>query len=167
MDVRKLIWLAATAFVLHLTPAIQQIKAQTSHQLSIDALDTIPAASLSPDDLQVITLDQINKIRASHNKIPLQLDTNLSQIAQNYANEQKFDHNSQDLKTRLENGWYIYTYASENISDLSHAPSATISLAIQEQEHSPIHRKNLLNEKAYYVWVGLCEGILVIIFSRK
>gem|GEM_PF-6245106 len=39
----------------------------------------------------------------------------------------------------------------ENISDLSYAPSATIALAIQGQEESPLHKQNLLSEKVSYV----------------
>lgn len=169
MDIKKWIWLGATAFMLHTTPAMQQLKAQTADQLAINihAWDTVPAAKLSPEQLQIETLKQINQTRAAYNKAPLQLDTSLSKIAQDYADKQQFDHTPEDLKSRLVNGAYQYVYASENISDLSYAPSATVALAIQWQEESPLHKKNLLNEKATYVWVGFCNGIFVVIFSKK
>lgn len=169
MNIKKWISLAATAFVLHTTPAIQELKAQTSDELtiSIGGLDTVPVAKLSPEQVQTLALDQINKTRQSYNKAPLQLDTSLSKIAQDYADKQQFDHTPQNLKTRVESAWYQYIRVLENISDLSHAPSATIELAIQGQEESPLHKNNLLSEKVTYVWVGFCQGILVVMFSDK
>lgn len=169
MNIKKWISLAATAFVLHTTPAIHELKAQTSDELtiSIGGLDTVPVAKLSPEQVQTLALDQINKTRQSYNKAPLQLDTSLSKIAQDYADKQQFDHTPQNLKTRVESAWYQYIRVLENISDLSHAPSATIALAIQGQEESPLHKNNLLSEKVTYVWVGFCQGILVVMFSDK
>lgn len=169
MDIKKWIWLGAAAFMLHTTPAIQQLKAQTADQLAIniDTLNTVPATKLSPEQLEIMALEQINQTRALYNKAPLQLDTNLSAIAQEYANKQIFDHTPVDLEIRMESAWYNYTYASENISDISHAPSATIPLIISRQSESFFHRKNLLSEKASYVGIGFCEGIIVIIFARN
>jgi len=133
MDMKKWASIFLTAIALHTTPGVQELKAQTSDKLVLvtQALDIIPAVNLSFDQLQVVTLDQINKARSLYNKAPLQIDTILSKIAQDYANKQIFEHTPEDLKTRLENELYPYKYASENISDLSHAPSATISLAIK------------------------------------
>jgi len=169
MDIKKRISLGATAFMLHTTPAIQELQAQTAGQLTmaVTDLDTLPAIKLSPEQIQVVALEEINKTRQSYSKPPLQLDTSLSKIAQDYANKKIFDHTSEDLKTRVESAWYKYIRVLENISDLSYAPSATIALAIQGQEESPLHKQNLLSEKVSYVWVGFCQGILVVMFSDK
>jgi len=169
MDIKKWASIFLTTVALYTASGVQELKAQTWEKLvfTMQELDAIPAAKLSPEQLQVVTLDQINKIRFSYDKAPLQIDTTLSKIAQDYANKQIFGHTPEDLKTRLENEWYIYLYASENLSDLSHAASATIPLAIQWQEESALHKKNLLNEKAWYVGMGFCEGILVVIFTNK
>lgn len=169
MNMKKWASMFLTAIALHTTPGIQKTQAQTADQIvmTVDSLDSIPALKLSPQQLEIVALEQINQTRALYNKAPLQLDTNLSAIAQEYANKQIFDHTPVDLEIRMESAWYNYTYASENISDISHAPSATIPLIISRQSESFFHRKNLLSEKASYVGIGFCEGIIVIIFAKN
>lgn len=92
-------------------------------------------------------LDRINKLRRGHGMKTLAPDPDLDRIAQGLstrmASEHFFAHVSpdgQDLKARLQAAGYRYRTAGENLGAASGPMAAHFGI-----EHSPGHRKNLLD----------------------
>lgn len=103
---------------------------------------------------------RINELRRAHGSQPLQRDPELDTVAQRYAErlatENFFAHVSpdgQDLKGRLSAAGYGWTAAGENLGLASGPLAAHFSI-----EHSPGHRKNLLDPSYTHLGLGLARN---------
>lgn len=109
------------------------------------------------DEARAVLLLRINGLRGAHGTRPLTLDPRLSAIAQAHsermAQEHFFAHVSptgDDLRARLTAARYLYSRAGENLG-LAAGPVAA-HFAI---EHSPGHRRNLLDPEFTTLGIGL------------
>ncbi len=111
---------------------------------------------------------RINSLRLSQRVPALGSDAALDTIAQSYAqrmaSENFFAHiapDGSDLKGRLTKGGYLYTSAGENLGSSSGSLAAHFGI-----EHSPGHRKNLLEPGFQMLGVGIAkrsDGVTVVV----
>lgn len=104
-------------------------------------------------------VDRINALRRAHGLSPLVLDETVSQVAQRYsdkmAQERFFAHVSPEGSTvgqRLRDVGYAFRGAGENLGMASGPLAAHFGI-----EHSPGHRKNLIDPKWSRVGIGVAE----------
>lgn len=109
------------------------------------------------EEARAVLLVRINGLRAAHGAPPLILDTRLNEVAQAHsdrmAREHFFAHVSpagDDLRARLTRRKYPYSHAGENLG-LAAGPVAA-HFAI---EHSPGHRRNLLDPQFTALGLGI------------
>ncbi|MBL8958153.1 MAG: CAP domain-containing protein [Myxococcaceae bacterium] len=112
----------------------------------------VEAEPTEPAEVRARVLDRINKLRAGYKLGALKPDPMLDAVAQAYARrmatEQFFAHvapDGSDVRKRLREADYPYSTAGENLGLASGPLAAHFGI-----EHSPGHRKNLL-EPAYTV----------------
>ncbi len=113
-----------------------------------------------PTDLEVARariLDRINALRRAHGVEPLSLDARVTEVAQAYsqrmASEGFFAHVAPDGSTvgqRLQARRYAYRAAGENLGLASGPLSAHFGI-----EHSPGHRRNLLDPQYTRLGIGI------------
>lgn len=126
----------------------------------------VPAKSamgpLGPEPKDVPTaraelLDRMNALRRAHGVAPLGADPEVTRVAQAYsermAKEHFFAHVSPEGESvggRLKRAGYPYRGAGENLGSASGALAAHFGI-----EHSPGHRKNLLDPAWSRVGIGI------------
>ncbi len=128
----------------------------------------VEAEPTEPGEIRARVLDRINKLRASYKLQALRADTLLDAIAGAYAkrmaDEQFFAHvapDGSDVRRRLRDADYQYSTAGENLGLASGPLAAHFGI-----EHSPGHRKNLLEPVYTVAGVGTAkraDGQLVLV----
>ena len=113
-------------------------------------------------------LEHINRLRAAHELLPLAPDTALDAIAAAYAkkmaDEGFFAHvapDGSDVRVRLRDAHYPYRTAGENLGLASGPLAAHFGI-----EHSPGHRKNLMDPGYLVAGIGSArraDGQLVLV----
>jgi len=128
------------------------------------------------ESARAILLARINALRGAQGLSALSLDPQLTQVAQAYSEQMQrgnyfahVDPEGKDLRARLRRAGYAYDRAGENLG-LAEGPLA----AHFALEHSPGHRKNLLEPDFTHVGFGLAfstknerpQVLLTEIFAR-
>lgn len=113
----------------------------------------------SLDEARSVIVDRINALRRAHGVAPLRIDPEVTRAAQGYsermAKERFFSHVAPDGTTvsqRLKAEGVPHQAAGENLGT-AHAPLA----AHFGIEHSPGHRRNLLDSRWTLVGIGVAE----------
>lgn len=113
-----------------------------------------------PEVAREEVLRRINALRAAHGVAPVQMDARVNAVAQAYsaqmAKENFFAHVAPDGRAvgeRLREAGYGYKSAGENLGMAGGPLAAHFGL-----EHSPGHRKNLLEKRWTTVGIGLSEA---------
>lgn len=108
-------------------------------------------------DARRLLLERINALRTASGAPTLERDEMLDQIAQAYSDQMAkqnfFSHvapEGLDIKARLRNAGYLYQLAGENLAMASGPLAAHFGI-----EHSPGHRKNLLEPGFTRVGIGV------------
>lgn len=124
-----------------------------------------PMAEREPtttEEARARVLLRINALRVASAVPPLARDFELDGVAQAYANrlakENFFAHvapDGSDLKQRMNEGGYRYTAAGENLGLANGPLAAHFSI-----EHSPGHRKNLLDSAYGRAGLGIAKNSL-------
>jgi hypothetical protein len=111
----------------------------------------------SVDAARVLLRDRINALRTAHGAQPVQADAALDAVAQGYAERMQaegfFSHvgpDGADMRGRLRAAGYAYQGAGENLGLASGPLAAHFGI-----EHSPGHRKNLLEPAFSHVGIGV------------
>ena len=104
-----------------------------------------------------VLVERINALRQANGAPTLQRDELLDKVAQAYSDQMAragfFAHVSpggQDFRTRLRAAGYLYSLAGENLGVASGPLAAHFGI-----EHSPGHRKNLLEPEYTKVGIGV------------
>lgn len=116
----------------------------------------VEAEPQDPKEIRARVLERINKLRAGHQLVALKPDPALDAVAATYAqrmaDEQFFAHvapDGSDVRSRLKAAGYGYSTAGENLGLASGALAAHFGI-----EHSPGHRKNLMEPGYTVLGVG-------------
>ncbi len=135
--------------------------------VSADETDRAFVEPTTTEHARAAVLARVNLLRLSQKFASLEPDPTLDAIAQKYAErmatEAFFGHvapDGSDLKGRLLEGKYLYTGAGENLGSSSGPLAAHFGI-----EHSPAHRKNLLDPHFRKLGVGLAKrenGITIL-----
>lgn len=132
--------------------------------VDVGAMKVRAASALGPEPKDVRSarnaiLERINALRKAHGLLPLQLDDDVSNVAQAYsqrmAREHFFAHVSPGGDTvgqRLRAAHYPFRGAGENLGSASGPLAAHFGI-----EHSPGHRKNLLEASWSRVGIGIAQ----------
>ena len=121
-----------------------------------------------PPEIRARVLERINKLRAGHKLPPLAPDFGLDAVAAAYAkrmaDELFFAHvapDGSDVRSRLRDAKYGYSSAGENLGLASGPLAAHFGI-----EHSPGHRKNLMDSGYSVAGIGSArraDGQLVLV----
>ncbi len=108
-------------------------------------------------EARAVLLTRINGLRAAHQAPPLVADSRLAEVAQAHSDKMAeghfFAHVSpagDDLRQRLNAAGYAYVRAGENLGLAAGAVAAHFAI-----EHSPGHRRNLLDPGFTHLGVGI------------
>ncbi len=114
----------------------------------------------NPEAARKEILERINALRAAHGLRPVRLDPKVTAVADGYsaqmAKENFFAHVAPDgsaVGQRLRDAGYGFRTAGENLGMAGGPLAAHFGL-----EHSPGHRKNILESKWTAVGIGLAEA---------
>lgn len=116
-----------------------------------------PVEPLGLEDARAMLLARVNTLRSANGAAAVQQDPKLDEVAQGYAarmaSEGFFAHvapDGADLKSRLAAAGYAYQLAGENLGQASGPLAAQFAI-----EHSPGHRKNLLEPAFERIGIGV------------
>lgn len=108
---------------------------------------------------RVAILERVNALRRAHGLVPVEADPALDRVAQAYSERMKregfFAHTAPDgseLSHRLKSAGYRYKSAGENLGLASGPLAAHFGV-----EHSPGHRKNLIDPAHRRLGLGIVE----------
>ncbi|MEW5743784.1 MAG: CAP domain-containing protein, partial [Myxococcota bacterium] len=133
-----------------------------------DTDDELMVEPATASDARARLLARINALRLRMGLVPLQADAALDAVAQAWAErlarEGFFSHvapDGSDLKGRLSKAGYRFTAAGENLGSSSGPLAAHFGI-----EHSPGHRKNLIEPGHRRLGIGLAarpDGLTVLV----
>ena len=117
-----------------------------------------------------VYMSEQNKIRASYGLSKLTQNSELTKVAQSYADTlcstKHFSHTGLDgstIASRIQKSDYTYALIGEN---LAFGYTDSIKTALQLWT-SPDHRQNVLHPDFEDVWVGYCEKYWVVMYGTS
>jgi uncharacterized protein YkwD len=136
------------------SPTVVKPRAQSVSSSAVQPqAQTVSSSGISTDEQKAF--DLLNADRAANGLQPLKLNTQLSSLGKNYANDMInrgfFAHNNPEGQTpfdRMKQAGINYTYAGENL-----AINTSVTAAEKAFMNSSGHRANILNKN--YTEVGL------------
>jgi uncharacterized protein YkwD len=150
----------------------ERAPAQTTHERQGESLKarTRPAAGAGPDLKQVsdLIVEQTNHFRKEQGRGPLKVNDKLTEAAQYFADylarTNKFSHTADGNHPwdRVKKYGYTYCLVAENIADAYESAGFQTEQLMREfmngWEHSPGHRKNLLDPDVTEIGVAVAHS---------